>query len=74
MKVSGASMKVTRASPRPQSARAIKTFGGRADGPHRNPVDHPPIRGSNELAADAVRKASDHNGKIDPRQQPDNLN
>jgi hypothetical protein len=61
---------IVRLAPRPQPpSRPIKSFDPPAPGPHHNPVDHPPIRGSNKIAADAVRKASDHNGKIDPRQQ-----
>jgi hypothetical protein len=44
-------------------------------GPHHNPVQHPPIRGSNKIAANAVRVASNHDSAIDPRQHdPSNLN
>lgn len=77
-KASGSSMTTIRAPARPQpTARPIKSFDRPAEGPHHNPVDHPPIRGSNELAADAVRKASDHGGKIEVRKRsddPGNLN
>jgi hypothetical protein len=51
---------------RPPS-RSIKSFAGRADGPHRHPEQHSPSGGSNALAAEAVRKAKNP-GSIDPRQ------
>jgi hypothetical protein len=38
-------------------------------GPHHNPSSPTPPTPSNELAAEAVRIASDHDGRIDPRQQ-----
>jgi hypothetical protein len=59
----------------PAPSRPIKKFGPPpAPGPHHNPVNHPTVRSSNALAAEAVRKASDHNSEIDPRQMRDNLN
>jgi hypothetical protein len=68
-KASGASLKPVRVAPRAAPAsRPIKTFSRPADGPHRNPVEHPPIRGSNKIAANAVGVASNHDSAIDPRQ------
>jgi len=70
-KKSGEDHKAVRLAPtRPAPAvRSINHQTPPADGPHRNPVNHAPIRGSNALAADAVRKASDHDSEIDPTQQ-----
>jgi hypothetical protein len=67
-KSSGQSLKVTRAPPRPQPSREIKRFEQRAPGPHHNPPAATPPTPSNELAAEAVRIASDHDRSIDPRQ------
>jgi len=53
----------------PVPTRGIKSFDAPAPGPHHVPVDHGPVRGSNDVASAAVRKASDHSGAIDPRQQ-----
>jgi hypothetical protein len=71
-------MKIVRGPARPAPpSRPIKSFDRPAEGPHRHPPQHPPIRGSNKIAADAVRKASDHSGAIDVRKRyddPGNLN
>jgi hypothetical protein len=71
-KSSGQPLKVVRASPLPSpTSRPIKRFEQPAPGPHHQPVQHPPIQASNEIARRAVKIASDHNRSIDPRQMPD---
>jgi hypothetical protein len=71
-KAAGSEMKTVRGPSRPvPPSRVIKSFERRADGPHRNPVKHSPSGGSNALAAEAVRKASDHGGKIEVRKRYD---
>jgi hypothetical protein len=67
-KSAGSEMKTVRGLERPQPpSRAIKSFDRPADGPHRNPEQHSPSGGSNDIAAEAVRIASTP-GSIDPRQ------
>lgn len=68
-KKSGEDHAAVRLAPsRPAAAgRSINHQTPPIDGPHRNPVNHAPIRGSNDVAAQAVRSASTP-GSIDPRQ------
>jgi hypothetical protein len=62
-------MKIIRtAPPKPQPSREIRRFAQPDLGPHHQPVEHPPIQASNEIAREAVKIASSP-GKIDPRQQ-----
>jgi hypothetical protein len=68
-KPSGSAMKTVRLPPRPAPvARAIKTFAGRTDGPHRNPPAGTPQQASNDVAAEALRIAKNPPG-IDPTKQ-----
>jgi hypothetical protein len=59
---------IKRQPPMRPPSRAPLHFDRPAPGPHHNPVNHPAVRSSNAVAADAVRTASSP-GKIDPRQQ-----
>lgn len=67
-KSSGESMKVTRhPDPPAPKSRPIMKFACPQPGPHHEPASATPPKASNELAAEAVRKASSP-GRIDPRQ------
>jgi hypothetical protein len=59
---------VRTAPPKPQPSRPIKSFPQPAPGPHHNPPRATPPTPSNEVAAHAVRVASNP-GSIDPRQR-----
>jgi hypothetical protein len=58
-------MKIIRSTPAKQEWRAIKCFDPPA--PNPPPEAHPTVRSSNEVAAHAVKIASEP-GEIDPRQ------
>jgi hypothetical protein len=62
-------MKITRGPSRPQPApRPVKLYRPEP-GPHHNPPPATPPTPSNEVAAKAVRQASDHNSSIPSKQQ-----
>jgi hypothetical protein len=58
-------MKITRSTPPKSSWRPIQCFPQPAPNP---PPAHPAVRSSNEVAAHAVKIASEHGG-INPKQQ-----
>lgn len=49
--------------------RSIKTNDGRSDGPHRLGNPRTPYQASNEIAAQAVKIASQHGRQIRTKQQ-----